>query len=131
MTALFQPGDEMRVEVRVTPDKLAKFGGQVVHPVYSTFALGQDAEWACRQFVLAMKDPGEEGVGSYLSVEHLAPALEGTQVTVTATLQSVIENRVRCSWTAHSADGRLLARGEQEQRIVSEQSFKALLQSLR
>lgn len=126
----FQPGDTQTLHVRVTPDKLARFESGVVHPVYSTFALGQDAEWACRQFVLEMTEDDEEGVGSFLSIEHLAPAVQGQQVQITATLTEVANNRIRCRWEAHERD-RLIARGEQEQRIITKSSFDRLLASLR
>jgi predicted thioesterase len=56
-----------------------------VHPVYATFALGRDAEWCCRLFVLEMKEEDEEGIGTFLSIEHRSPALENSQVVFTAT----------------------------------------------
>ena len=45
-----------------------------VHPFYSTFALGRDVEWACRQFVLEMKEEDEEGIGTFLNITHKSPA---------------------------------------------------------
>ena len=116
--------------VQVTDDRLARFadqpGGGLIHPVYATFALAQDAEWCCRLFVLQMLEPGEQGVGSYVSVEHVAPAPLGAQVTFTATLLAVEGNRIRCRYEAHTQGpegARLIARGEQEQRIVDAARF--------
>jgi predicted thioesterase len=126
----FRPGDTQTYLTSVTPDKLAAFAeGGLVHPVYSTFAVARDAEWACRLFVLQMKEAGEEGVGSYVSVHHVSPAPLGCQVQVVATLERVEKNRVWCKWQALSGD-RLLAHGEQEQHIVNKDKFDALLHTL-
>ncbi len=126
----FQPGDVKTYALTVTPDKLARFpdqpGGGLIHPVYGTFALGQDAEWCCRLFVLDMLEVGEQGVGSLLTVEHLSPAPQGSRVTITATLEAVEGRRVRCRYQAHvlgSAGERLIAQGVQEQRIVDAARF--------
>jgi predicted thioesterase len=126
----FQPGDVQVYHTTVTPDKLAHFAeGGPVHPVYSTFALAHDAEWVCRLFVLQMTEPGEEGVGSYLTVEHISPALLGSEVHLEATLQAVEGNLVRCTYAAYCGK-RLLARGEQHQRILNKARFEATLQQL-
>lgn len=113
----FRPGDIQVYETTVTDAKLARFEGETVHPVYATFALGQDAEWACRQFVLAMREPEEEGIGTYLSVEHLAPAPLGAAVRIEAELIAVSGTEVHCRYRAYSGE-RLLARGEQRQRVI-------------
>lgn len=126
----FQPGDQKTYETRVTDEKLARFDAGLVHPVYSTFALGKDAEWACRLFVLEMKEAGEEGIGSYLSIQHLAPAPLGSRVLITATLTEVKGNEVICNWEAR-ANGQLIAKGDQGQRIIRKDKFDALLASIR
>lgn len=125
----FRPGDQKTFEVQVTGDKLAAFESGTVHPVYSTFALGRDVEWACRLFVLEMKEAGEEGVGAYLSVEHLYPAPLGSTVQIVATLEAVEKNEVICSWEAH-ANGHLIGKGRQIQKILNKERFDRLIQSL-
>lgn len=132
----FQPGDTKTFEKVVEPADFANFtqaadvpGGGLVHPVYSTFALARDAEWACRLFVLEMKEAGEEGIGSMISMEHHAPAFEGETVTFTATLESVERNRILCRYEAH-VGRRLVARGEQEQRIVDKAKLDAHFKKL-
>lgn len=125
----FQPGDRKEYLTEVTADKLAAFDTGLVHPVYSTFALGKDAEWACRLFVLEMKDPGEEGIGSYLSIEHLYPAPLGSKVRIVATLKEVVDNRIVCSFEA-SANGRIIAKGDQEQRILDKARFDKLINQI-
>lgn len=125
----FQPGDRKFYQVVVNEHRLARFDAGLVHPVYGTFALGQDAEWVCRLFVLDMLETNEEGVGSYLSIRHASPAPLGATVELVAELVSVEQNRIRCRWSANW-DGNLIAEGEQEQLIVDAKRFSARLQEL-
>ena len=57
----FKSGDQKTYRHRVTEADIARFESGLVHPFYATFALGRDAEWAGRLFVLEMKEEGEEG----------------------------------------------------------------------
>jgi len=126
----FQAGDTKEYTTTVTPEKLAEFAeGGLVHPVYSTFAVARDAEWVCRLFVLEMKEEGEEGVGSFITVHHTGPAVLGSTVRLVATLVSVEKNRILCRWEAFSGE-RLLAHGEQEQRIVNKAKFDKALSEI-
>ncbi len=122
----FQPGDVQQFERLVTEEHFAAFESDQVHPVYSTFALARDAEWVCRLFALAMKEVHEEGIGTYVSVEHLSPARLGSTVMFKATLLMVQGNRVRCRYEAFVGD-RLIARGEQEQRIVPKSKLEGMI----
>lgn len=122
MKVTVKPGDERRFTTQVTADKLARFEAGTVHPLYSTFALAQDAEWACRLFVLDMLEPGEEGIGSYVSVRHLAPTPLGAEVTFVARAEAVEGNRILCSWQAFWGDV-CIAQGEQEQHILDKARF--------
>jgi predicted thioesterase len=125
----FAEGDIKVYETTVTEQKLARFDAGLVHPVYSTFALGKDAEWACRLFVLEMKEAGEEGIGSYLSIEHLYPAPLGSKVRITATLESVVKNEVICTYVAE-ANGHVIAKGRQSQKIIDKKKFDSFLQQI-
>ena len=129
MKTLFQTGDIKTYNTRVTEDKLAVFDAGMVHPVYSTFALGKDVEWACRLFVLEMKEAGEEGVGAYLSVEHIYPAPLHSEVCITATLVAIEKNKIICTWEAQ-ANGHCIAKGEQVQRIIVKEKFDQLIASI-
>ena len=125
----FLPGDKKHFETVVTQEKLARFDAGLVHPVYSTFALGKDVEWACRLFVLEMKEDGEEGIGSFLNIEHLYPAPEGSTVKIEATLESVIGNEVVCQYEAF-ANQKCIAKGRQGQRIIDKARFDKLINSI-
>lgn len=122
----FSIGDKKVFETKVTDEKLASFQSGLVHPVYSTFALGRDAEWACRLFVLEMKTDGEEGVGTSLTIEHHYPAPLGSSVHIEATLIDVTGIQVTCRYEAY-ANGRLIASGKQVQKIIDKSRFDQLL----
>ncbi|MCS7297815.1 MAG: hypothetical protein RMK19_05385 [Bacteroidia bacterium] len=117
MRVPFRPGDQKVYQTQVTSNKVAQFQGQIVHPFYSTFALAQDAEWACRLFVLDMKDPDEEGIGTYLSIHHVGAVPIGEKVDIVATLLWVRDATVHCAYEVWWADQRV-AYGEQTQKIL-------------
>lgn len=125
----FNIGDEKTFSHNVGEGDLAAFSNGEVHRVYSTFALGRDAEWACRLFVLDMKESHEEGIGTFLSVQHESPALVGSEVLFTATLTSVNKNEVVCSYEVRVGD-RKIAHGEQKQKIVKKEKLKVLFSSI-
>ena len=91
--------------------------------MYATFALGRDAEWCCRLFVLDMKDDMEEGIGSFLTIQHHSPAFENQLVEFEATVKSIIKNEIICTYEAR-VNGRLIASGEQGQKIVQKEKLK-------
>jgi predicted thioesterase len=130
MLNIFQPG-AVRIYEKVVEEKdTAEFDSGQVHPVYATFALGRDAEWACRLFVLEMKEADEEGIGTFLKVEHLSPVLPGEKITFIATLEEVVKNAVICSFEARVGQ-RLIARGEQGQKILKKEKLETIFRQLR
>lgn len=70
-------GEKIEISKTVEQNDLATFETGTVHPFYGTFALGRDVEWACRQFVLEMKEEDEEGIGTFLNITHKSPAMLG------------------------------------------------------
>ena len=50
--------------------------------VYATPMLVRDIEVACRELLLEHLDAGEDSVGTRVEVDHLAPSLEGADVTI-------------------------------------------------
>lgn len=49
--------------------------------VYATPAMVEDFEYTCRNFLLDHLEDGEDTVGTQVSMEHLAPTVEGDTVT--------------------------------------------------
>ncbi len=132
MTNPFLPGDTKTHHHLITPADFADFGpaqGGLVHAVCSTFALAREMEWAARLFVLEMKDPDEEGIGTALAIEHHAPAFAGETLTVTATFAALAGRHLRCTVEARVAQ-RLVATGHTEQQMVSRARLAARFAAL-
>ena len=125
MKNIFKPGDQKYFSRVVRAEDCAAFENGAVHPVYSTFALARDAEWCCRLFVLDMKEEDEEGIGTMVSVEHLAPAKQGSTVDFTATVLSLQGHEIICSYEARIGD-RVIATGRQGQKILTKEKLERL-----
>lgn len=130
MRNCFEVGDKKYHTHVVVPQDFARFDSGTVHEVYATFSLGRDAEWACRLFVLDMKEDDEEGIGTFLSIEHVSPALAGQEVTFEAVVESLKGNEIICAYEARVKD-RLVARGRQGQKIVKKEKISRLFASLK
>jgi predicted thioesterase len=123
-------GDIRTITKVVTDADLATFETGNVHPFYATFALGRDVEWACRQFVLEMKEADEEGIGTFLNITHKSPALLGDTVEIKATLTELHGNTVNCSFEVLVSD-RLVAEGTQGQKILKKEKVDRLIAQIR
>ncbi|MEY3386012.1 MAG: hypothetical protein RIR53_823 [Bacteroidota bacterium] len=108
------------VDVTVTAEMVARLDDRVVHPVYSTFWLCYHAEVAARRAIEPYFEGDENACGTGLSITHKAMAAVGAHVRVTASVLSIVGNRITCSIEAriHGSD-HLLAEGRQEQAILS------------
>lgn len=121
----FQIGDKKHFRKRVLPEETARFESGEVHPFYGTFALARDAEWSSRLFVLDMKEEDEEGIGTFVEVQHLSPALVGDEVEFTAVLVEQQKNNVICSIEAKVGD-RMIAKGRTGQKILKKEKLKQI-----
>lgn len=71
-------GYEAVFETVVTPEMTVHFEELgPVHPVYATYWMVKHMELAGRKIILPFLEEGEEGIGSYVEVRHLASALPG------------------------------------------------------
>ena len=89
-----------------TPTKLADFKSVVVDEsrcigfmgreaaVYATPRMVSDVEYACRDFLLAHLDPGEDSVGAHVSIDHLAPTPLGLSVLIEVRVVEVDRRKV-------------------------------------
>lgn len=130
MITPFQIGDRKQISHLVTEADAATFITGNVHPVYATFAVAREAEWVCRQFVLEMREADEEGIGTFVTVEHRSPALIGQTVDFTATIESITGNHIICTYEARVGD-RLVASGRQGQKILKKERISQLFDSIR
>ncbi len=125
----FEIGERKTFSHRVTAADTARFESGEVHAVYSTFALARDAEWSGRLFVLDMKESHEEGIGTSITVRHVSPALIGQEVVFTATLTGVNGNEVVTDYVAR-VDQRIVAEGQQKQKIINREKLDRLFAGL-
>jgi predicted thioesterase len=127
---LFEVGSTKSFSKLVLNCDCASFESGNVHPVYSTFALGRDAEWACRLFVLEMKEAHEEGIGTFLTIYHKSPAMIGSNVDFITTVKSIQKNEIICNFTA-KVGNRIIAEGEQGQKIIHKEKLESLFKSFK
>jgi predicted thioesterase len=119
----------VRISHTVREEDVATFSTGMVHPFYATFALGRDAEWACRQFVLEMKEADEEGIGTFLNIEHRSPAMLGETVDITATITALEGHSVVCDYEVKTGD-RVIAVGSTGQKILKKEKLERIINSI-
>lgn len=117
-------GDSEVLEVTVTDEMTAAVGGRTIHPIYGTGALIAHIEEVCRTLLEPHLEADEEGVGYRVEAVHVAPAVVGTDLTVTATVADVGPRRMLCEVTVRDGQ-RLVANGSFEQRVVDRDEFAA------
>lgn len=122
MKNIFSPGDQKEYRRIVKADDVAAFQGETVHPVCATFVLARDIEWTTRQFVLEMREDDEEGVGTFLSIDHRGPAFVGEEIIFTARIEQLKDNELICSYVAR-VNGRLIAEGKTGQKILKKEKI--------
>lgn len=125
MKLIFKPGDTKQYHKKVLPEDAAAFHGEVLHSVYATFALARDMEWSSRLFFLEMKEADEEGVGTSLSIDHRSPAFIGSDVVITATVESIRGNELICTIDVKVGDT-LIATGKTGQKMLKKEKLKKL-----
>ncbi len=130
MKSIFKLGDVKTFEKIVGQDDIAEFESGKVHDVYGTFALGRDAEWSSRLFVLEMKEDDEEGIGTFLTIQHQSPALLGQTVTFAAEIIKLEKNIIDCKVTAAVGD-RIIANCTTGQKIIKKEKLNLLFESLK
>ena len=130
MKNLFKEGDLKTFIRKVKPDDTASFDSGQVHPVYATFALARDAEWVSRLFVLEMKEEDEEGIGTFITMKHISPALVDEEVKFDATILLLDKNSIICAYHAYCGE-RLIAEGESGQKILKKDRLEKLFEEIK
>lgn len=130
MKDVFKPGDIRKYKMVVAPSDVAAFHGKVVHEVCSTFTLSREAEWTTRQFVLEMKDDDEEGVGTFITVNHKSPAFVGEEIVFLGKVDSIIGHELICTFEARVGN-RVIADGKTGQKIFNKEKLAQRFNSVR
>lgn len=129
MKNIFKAGDQKVYKKTVEESDQASFHGEVLHAVCSTFALARDFEWSSRLFFLEMKEDDEEGVGTFLSIDHKSPAFVGEELNMVATIEKIERNELICSIKA-TCGNRLVAIGRTGQKMLKKDKLKSLFTKL-
>ncbi len=130
MKTVFDFGAMQTFSRTVSAVDTAAFEGSEVHPVYATFAIARDAEWAGRLFVLAMREEHEEGIGTFVNVTHHNPAFVGEEVMFTAYLKELKGNKVVCDFEAKVGE-RMIANGSTGQKIIAKEKLEKHFEKIR
>lgn len=126
MNIIFKQGDKKIYTHKVVEADMPTFETGTVHRVYATFALGRDAEWCTRLFVLEMKEADEEGIGSFLTIQHISPAFIGDEVIFTGIYEVLNGNELTCRFEVTAGD-RIIAQGTTGQKILKLDKLQRLL----
>lgn len=122
LQVMLEPGPTATMEDEVRAERTAEALGSGDVPVYATPALLALVERAAVAAVAGFLEPATTSVGVRAEVEHEAPTPVGGRVTATATLEAVEGRRLRFSFVATDAAGRV-ARGTHERVIVDRDRF--------
>lgn len=124
-------GNRAELTITVTDDMCPSWDGVVVHPVYSTWSMGHHFELAARKVLKDHLDDEEEGIGSHLSIDHVAPAPLGQEVRLVAEVTDIDDTTVVCELVAYlvrpGGDERIIGRGRQVQRILPKARLASLI----
>lgn len=120
-------GNSAEVTITVTTDMCPAFDGVVVHRVYSTWSMAHHMELAARKVLAPHLEDHEEGIGSHLSIDHVAPAPLGHVVLVAATAIEIGPTALVCDVIAYDGE-RVIGRGKQVQRILPRTKLMALIE---
>jgi fluoroacetyl-CoA thioesterase len=93
MKQSLKPGLELKKSVTVDESRCIGFMGKE-GMVYATPRMVSDVEYACRDFLLAHLDAGEDSVGAHVSIDHLAATPLGLEVTVEAKIIEIDRRKV-------------------------------------
>lgn len=122
---IFKSGDVKQTSYVVAEEDVASFRGNMVHPVCATFTLAREIEWSTRQFVLEMREEDEEGVGTFLAIEHKSPAFVDEEIIFTACYETLTGNELICSFEA-KVGGRVVATGKTGQKILKRETINRI-----
>ena len=105
--------DAMTVDFQQQDPRLGR-----LHPVYATYWLTRHAELVSRMVILPFLQEGEEGIGHEVALRHVASALPGMRVRLTARLLEQQGNRVVADVRAVNELGDLVGEGRTTQVIL-------------
>ena len=130
MKNIFKKGDRKKYLHRVSENDIAAFHGETVHPVYATFALARDMEWSGRLFVLEMLEDDEQGIGTFIEIDHKSPAFVNEEVQIEATIEAIDGHEIVCQVKV-TIDTRLVAVGRTGQKILKKEKLERIFNKIK
>ena len=93
MKASLKPGIGTTRTLRVDESRCIGFMGRE-GAVYATPRMVSDVEYSCRDFLLEHLDPGEDSVGTHVSIDHLAATPLGMDVAIEIRIEEIDRRKV-------------------------------------
>ena len=123
MKSGLQAGASATRRITVDRPRSVDFLGEDLR-VYATPELIRDFEVTCRDFLLGFCDPGEDSVGTGVSVSHSGATLLGMNVDITITVKAVEGRKVTFDLLARDG-GEEISRGEHGRFLVEVEKLRA------
>lgn len=130
MKSIFKKSDKKVYLHKVSEQDIAAFHGETVHPVYATFALARDMEWSGRLFVLDMLEDDEQGIGTFIEIDHKSPAFVNEEAHITANIEQINAHEIICSVEV-TVGSRVIARGRTGQKIMKKEKLERLFNTVK
>lgn len=125
-------GNTADITITVTEDMCPIFDNVIIHRVYSTWSMANHMEIAARKVLKDHLEDHEEGIGSHLEINHLAPTPIGHQIHVVAEAVKLEATTLVCNITTYhlKPDGqrKIVGTGSQTQRILPKKILTKLIQ---
>ena len=126
MRSTLKVGNTADLVIEVTEDMCPAFDGVVVHHIYSTWSMAHHMELAARKVLAPHLEEHEEGIGSHLSIDHLAPTPVGRRVRIVAEAIQLERTTLICNIKAYDGE-RVVGVGRQVQRILPKSKLASLI----
>jgi len=118
--------EAMTVDFEQDDSRLGK-----LHPVYATYWVTKHVELVSRKIILDFLEDGEEGIGFEVSVKHVASALVGMKVELSAKHIRTEGNRIYASCLVFNELGDKIAEATTTQVGLSESKLQDNFSSLK
>ncbi|OIK14922.1 hotdog domain-containing protein [Bacillus sp. MUM 13] len=121
-----EAGQQAEYQCAVTKEMFPCFEGEVIHPVYSTVSMVHHMEWTARKLILPYLEENEEGMGTAVIMKHLAPAAEGSVITLRAAITKITGSLVTAEIKVYS-ETRLIGEGSVVQIILPKNEIARII----
>jgi predicted thioesterase len=127
MKASLRPGVSRTKHIAIDRDRTIGFMGEDAR-VYATPRLVSDVEYTCRDLILEHTDPGEDSVGTEVSLKHLAATLPGSTVEISVSVAAIEGRRITFEVSARDELDEI-SKGRHERFVVKVEKTKARLKA--